>query len=223
MLESVLFDLDGTLVDTAPDFVVAVNQLRISEGLNALPASGIAEQVSKGSMALTRYAFNIDPQHSNFAPLRQQLLDNYLACIGQHSMLYPGLESLLQKLEQAQKPWGVVTNKPLDYAVPLMEKLNLQHRCATLVCPEHVSEPKPHPEALWMAAKQIGSSTTATAYIGDHERDIAAGRAAGMKTIAAAYGYIAQSQDLENWQADRVAQQPQDIHLTLEQLFLCKI
>jgi phosphoglycolate phosphatase len=223
MLESVLFDLDGTLVDTAPDFIVAVNQLRKTHHLDDLPANKIAAQVSNGSYALTKYAFDIDSEHSEFAALRQALLDNYLKCLGQHATLYTGLNSLLLALEQSQKPWGVVTNKPLLYAQPLMEKLGLANRCQVLICPEHVSKPKPDPEALVKAAEQLNCKLAACAYIGDHDRDIAAGRAAGMKTIAAAYGYIDHTQNVDHWQADIIAKQPQDIHASLEQLFSCTI
>ena len=222
-LEAVLFDLDGTLVDTAPDFVIAVNQLRNTHKLDKLPAEGIAEQVSNGSFALTKYAFNIDPEHTDFASLRQALLDNYLDCIGQHSELYSGLDNLLTKLNSVSIPWGIVTNKPIAYAQPLIEKLGLTKSCHVLICHDHVAQPKPHPEALYLAAEKLNCKVAATAYIGDHDRDIEAGRAAGMKTIAAAYGYINNQQNIDDWRADGIAKHPQDIHSTLERLFACTI
>ena len=222
-LHSVLFDLDGTLVDTAPDFIVAVNALRHSHQLPPLPDASIAEQVSNGSIALTRHAFDIDESSREFDSLRAQLLANYLDCIGQHARLYHGLDMLLQALENSGRQWGVVTNKPLTYAQPLMDKLSLSDRCGTLICPDHVSEPKPHPEALFMAADALGSAVEKTVYIGDHHRDISAGQAAGMKTVAAAYGYIEASDNVEHWRADRIVQQPGDLHSTLEQLYACKI
>ena len=222
-LEGVLFDLDGTLVDTAPDFIVAVNKLRSAHQLDSLPPLGIAEQVSNGSIALTEYAFNITPEHADFPSRRQALLDHYLNCIGQHAALYSGLNDLLERLHKADIPWGIVTNKPIAYAQPLLENLQLIDRCHVLICPDHVSQPKPHPEALFTAAKKINCNVSATAYIGDHDRDIEAGRAAGMKTIAAAYGYISDEQKIEDWRADSIAQQPQDIHSTLERLFSCTI
>lgn len=222
-LESVLFDLDGTLVDTAPDFVVAVNQLRAAHQLAKLPADGISKQVSNGSIALTRYAFNIETDHADFPSLRQALLDNYLNCLGEHSFVYKGLDKLLNNLEQANTPWGVVTNKPLAYAQPLMERLGLDQRCAVLICPEHVKLPKPDPEALLQAAQRLNCQALATAYIGDHARDIEAGRAAGMKTVAAAYGYIEDPHSIKHWQADQIVHQSQDLHATLERLFACTI
>lgn len=222
-LEAVLFDLDGTLIDTAPDFVVAVNQLRNNHQLESLPAASICEHVSNGSIALTQHAFNITPEHSDFATLRQALLDNYLNCIGQHSALYNGLGDLLKQLNNASIPWGIVTNKPIAYAQPLIEKLELADSCEVLICPDHVAQVKPHPEGLFMAAKKINCDASAIAYIGDHDRDIEAGRAAGMKTIAAAYGYIGHEQNIEDWRADSIAKQPQDIHFTLERLFSCTI
>ena len=222
-LEAVLFDLDGTLVDTAPDFVVAVNQLRNSHQLESLSAASISPHVSNGSIALTQHAFNITPEHTNFAMLRQALLDSYLECIGQHSALYNGLGTLLEQLNNAAIPWGIVTNKPIAYAQPLIEKLQLADSCKVLICPDHVVQVKPHPEGLFMAAKKMQCDASAIAYIGDHDRDIEAGRAAGMKTIAAAYGYISDEQNIQDWRADSIAKQPYDIHSTLERLFSCTI
>ena len=222
-LQGVLFDLDGTLVDTAPDFVIAVNQLRHSQQLESLPAESIFEHVSNGSIALTQHALNITPEHADFAALRQTLLDNYLNCIGQYSALYSGLDDLLKRLNNAAIPWGIVTNKPIAYAQPLIEKLQLSDRCDVLICPDHVAQVKPHPEGLFMAAKKINCHASTVAYIGDHDRDIEAGRAAGMKTIAAAYGYIGETQNVEDWHADSIAKHPQDIHSTLERLFSCTI
>ena len=221
--EAVLFDLDGTLVDTAPDFVIAVNQLRHSQQLESLPAASITEHVSNGSIALTQHALNITTEHAQFASLRQALLDNYLNCIGQYSALYNGLDDLLQRLNNAAIPWGIVTNKPIAYAQPLIEKLQLADSCNVLICPDHVAQVKPHPEGLFMAAKKINCDASAIAYIGDHDRDIEAGRAAGMKTIAAAYGYFGNEQNIVDWRADSIAKHPQDIHSTLERLFSCTI
>ena len=222
-LQGVLFDLDGTLVDTAPDFVIAVNQLRHSQQLESLPPESIFEHVSNGSIALTKHALNISPEHADFATLRQSLLDNYLNCIGQYSALYAGLDDLLMRLNNAAIPWGIVTNKPIAFAQPLIEKLKLADGCDVLICPDHVAQVKPHPEGLFMAAEKINSAPSAIAYIGDHDRDIEAGRAAGMKTIAAAYGYIGETQNVEDWHADSIAKHPQDIHSTLERLFSCTI
>ena len=222
-LQGVLFDLDGTLVDTAPDFVIAVNQLRHSQQLESLPPESIFEHVSNGSIALTKHALNISPEHADFATLRQSLLDNYLNCIGQYSALYAGLDDLLMRLNNAAIPWGIVTNKPIAFAQPLIEKLKLADGCDVLICPDHVAQVKPHPEGLFMAAEKINSAPSAIAYIGDHDRDIEAGRAAGMKTIAAAYGYISKKQNVEGWQADSIAKHPQDIHSILERLFSCTI
>jgi len=222
-LQGVLFDLDGTLVDTAPDFVIAVNQLRHSQQLENLPAESIFEHVSNGSIALTKHALNISPEHADFATLRQSLLDNYLNCIGQYSELYAGLDDLLMRLNNAAIPWGIVTNKPIAFAQPLIEKLQLADGCNILICPDHVTQVKPHPEGLFMAAEKINCAPSAIAYIGDHDRDIEAGRAAGMKTIAAAYGYISKKQNVEDWDADSIAKHPQEIHSILERLFSCTI
>ncbi|MFB1002029.1 MAG: HAD-IA family hydrolase, partial [Pseudomonadales bacterium] len=132
-------------------------------------------------------------------------------------------DDLLKRLNNAAIPWGIVTNKPIAYAQPLIEKLQLSDSCDVLICPDHVAQVKPHPEGLFMAAKKINCHASTVAYIGDHDRDIEAGRAAGMKTIAAAYGYIGETQNVEDWHADSIAKHPQDIHSTLERLFSCTI
>lgn len=198
---AVLFDLDGTLLDTAADFVAVVNSMREQRGLSQRPDELIRAQVSNGSSALIRDGFGLASDHPDFAPLRQELLDQYLAHISVHTRPFPGIAECLALLGQHNIPWGIVTNKPRLYSEALLSKQPLMHNCAVLVCPDDVRHSKPHPEPLLKACHTLGVAPVDTMYIGDHQRDIEAGRAAGMFTIAAAYGYIEESQPSE-WQAD---------------------
>lgn len=206
---AVLFDLDGTLVDTAADFVRAANALRAARGWQALPVERIAEQVSNGALAVTSVTFDIDEHHDEFAARRQELLDAYEQHLGAGALLYPTLENLLSQLQSMGVPWGIVTNKPVQYAAPLIEKLGIAEFCGSLVCPDHVTERKPHPEGLLLAAEQLGTAPEQCIYAGDHLRDIEAGRAAGMHTVAAAFGYLAPGDQASSWHADASADTPE--------------
>ena len=210
-MQAVLFDLDGTLVDTAPDFILAANELRASYGKPALPAATIAAQVSNGALAVTRVTFEVTDAHANFANYRQALLDTYQKYLGSSAILYAGLQELLTGLQQRAIPWGVVTNKPLLYAEPLMHTLGLHTHCAALVCPDHVAQRKPDPEGLLLAARQIGVAAAQCIYVGDHLRDIDAGKAANMHTVAVNYGYLGDGDDASLWAADCVAQTPPEL------------
>ncbi len=223
MTNAVLFDLDGTLVDTAPDFIIAVNQLRRDHGLKELSDQTITVQVSNGSAALTQLALDITPKNPDFETARQQLLDYYLTCIGSRSILFEGYEKLLNALKNAHISWGIVTNKPLLYSQTLLEKLTLAQDCSVLICPDHVSKSKPDPEGLLLAAEMLKCHTSDIIYVGDHHRDIQAGRQAGMKTIAASFGYIEPNDCIDNWQADYIVTQPSDIQTIVEAVFSCKI
>ncbi|NNL57743.1 MAG: HAD-IA family hydrolase [Pseudomonadales bacterium] len=217
-MQAVLFDLDGTLVDTAPDFVLASNELRAQQQLPLLPAETVAAQVSNGALAVTKVTFDIDQQHQDFERHRQALLAAYQKHLGSSSLLYPGLQPLLDALAVQAIPWGVVTNKPVLYAEPLMQALGLHTRCATLVCPDHVTQRKPDPEGLLMAARQLGIDAQRCIYVGDHHRDIEAGKAANMHTVAVNYGYLAGDDDASDWRADTVVQTPQELTTIILQL-----
>lgn len=201
-IRAVMFDLDGTLLDTAPDFVVVVNRLLAEYDRPPLPDSIIRKSVSNGARALVSLAFNIEPGHTDFETLRVRLLEIYSDHLAVHTALFPGLQTLLDVLGERQIPWGVATNKPAAYTLPLMEKLNLQPAPESIICPDHVAERKPHPESLFLAAKQLGCEPAHIAYVGDHRRDIECGQQAGAITIAAAYGYIEENDDVDSWGAD---------------------
>ena len=202
-IECVLFDLDGTLIDTAPDFTLVVNKLLAEHGKNALSHKTIHLNVSNGARALVKNAFEIDETHDDFADLLQRLLDLYFEQLDSTlATLYPGLDGLLTQLEAQNIPWGIVTNKPERYSVRLLEKLHLSSRCSVLVCPDHVSETKPHPEPIFLALEKLGRDSERAVYIGDHIRDIQAAKNADVIAIAAAYGYLAEDAKVEEWYAD---------------------
>lgn len=206
-IECVLFDLDGTLIDTAPDFTLVVNRLLAEHGKDALSHETIHLNVSNGARALVKNAFAIDETHDDFADLLQRLLDLYFDQLdATAATLYPGLDDLLTQLEEQNIPWGIVTNKPEKYSVRLLEKLRLSSRCSVLVCPDHVSETKPHPEPIFLALEKLGCDSERCVYIGDHIRDIQAAKNADVIAIAAAYGYLAADAKVEEWYADFILQ-----------------
>ncbi|WP_263079644.1 HAD-IA family hydrolase [Endozoicomonas sp. Mp262] len=216
-IEGVFFDLDGTLMDTASDFISAVNQLQLEHNLPLLAADIIRKNVSAGSKTLTSLALGIAPDHPDIETCRQQLLAHYENHVNNSqrpspATLYPGISSLLQDLEQRQIPWGIVTNKPLAFTTPLLRQAKLDNRSKSTVCPEHVKQPKPDPQALLLACQQASCLPERCVYIGDHKRDIDAGKQAGMTTIAALYGYIADDDNPEYWRADYQAPTASDIH-----------
>ena len=209
-IECVLFDLDGTLVDTAPDFVIALNLLLAQHAKQALDACVISRTVSDGAKALVSLGFGIDDKAEGFAPLHTDLLALYLKQIETtRSVLYPGMESLLDSLERAGIPWGIVTNKPRLYATALLSRLSLLSRCPVLVCPDDVEEKKPHPESLFLALSTLQCKPERCVYIGDHIRDMQAAKNADLIAIAASYGYLADGVDPAEWPADFILSQPE--------------
>ncbi len=213
---AVLFDLDGTLIDTAPDFIRCLNQLRELHGLPALPPEHIRRSVSNGARAMIRVGFGLEPDHPDYLEKHTAFLDLYETGVAVETTLFEGVDELLKSLEARTIPWGIVTNKPARFAVPLIQALGLADRCAALVCPDHVAQRKPHPEALILACQQMGTEPGTGIYVGDHERDIEAGRNAGMRTIAVRYGYIEQPETIDLWQADLIADTVTDLAKLLQ-------
>lgn len=216
-IEAVFFDLDGTMLDTASDFVFAVNQLLKDRGRPAMASDLIRNNVSAGSKVLTCLALNLPENHSDLEAERQHLLTIYEQHISnperhQPASLYPGIENLLSELEQREIPWGIVTNKPEVYTTVLLKQVKLHQRTQVIICPDHVTRPKPDPEALFLACQQTNCSPSASIYIGDHKRDIDAGNKAAMTTIAALYGYVTDTDNPDTWQADFQASNVNDIH-----------
>lgn len=205
--DALLFDLDGTLLDTAPDMGGALNRLRVEEGREPLPAAAIRPVVSHGGAALVQLAFP-DAAGDAFERLRLRFLDLYAANIADHTRMFPGLETVLDAIEQQGLRWGVVTNKPAWLTDPLMARLELDRRAGCIVSGDTVAERKPHPLPLLHAAGMIGVAPSRCVYVGDAERDIVAGRAAGMTTVVAAYGYIGVEDDVASWQATAIVDTP---------------
>ena len=202
---AVLFDLDGTLIDTAPDFIRCLNELRQSHQLDALPPEFIRRSVSNGARAMIRIGFGLEQDQEGYTELHTAFLDLYEEGVAVETRLFEGMNEILRTLESRGIPWGIVTNKPERFAVPLIAALGLAERCATLICPDHVIHRKPHPEALLLACREINAAPEQAIYVGDHERDIEAGRNAGMHTVAVRYGYIEEPETVDFWQANQVA------------------
>jgi 2-phosphoglycolate phosphatase len=211
MPEAVLFDLDGTLIDTAPDMGGALNNLLIEENRPPLPIESIRPYVSQGGLVLTRLGFAGHVDEAEIEPLRQRFLRHYRAIVADDSRLFDGFEQVLGELEAQSIPWGIVTNKPEWLAHPLIEQLELAARCAVVIGGDTFAERKPHPRPLTEAAARIGVACEACIYVGDDERDIVAGKAANMKTLVAAYGYIEDAAAIPGWQADGVIDHPADL------------
>ncbi|WP_104204216.1 HAD-IA family hydrolase [Billgrantia saliphila] len=197
---ALLFDLDGTLVDTAPDLARATNALRTHHGLEPLPYSAIRAQVSNGGSALVTLALGLEKLHPEHDAARRFLLDAYGEAVAVESCLFPHLERLLADCETRRRPWGIVTNKPRAYAAPLIDALGL--RPGALLCADDLPVRKPSPEPLLAAARQLDVPPDACWYIGDHVRDMQAARAACMTAVAVGYGYIEEGDDYHSWPAD---------------------
>lgn len=210
---AVLFDLDGTLLDTAPDFHAVLVELCREKGVEPPTYEALHEVVSEGGRAMTRLAFGLAPEHPDFPPLHQAFLDRYATRLCQSSRLYEGFEAILDLLDNADLPWGIVTNKPRRFTAPLIERLDLSPD--VIVCPDDVSQAKPAPDALFFACKHLRVATELTWYVGDHPRDIEAGRAAGCPAIAAAWGYIPAADTPEQWGADVTLPTPKALYSLL--------
>lgn len=208
-VKAVLFDLDGTLIDTAPDFIRIINLLCADAGIEAPSNALIRAQVSEGARAMVKLVRpDLDLNSEDLLLLRQRFLQIYAENIAVDTCLFRDMDALLKQLEQHEIAWGIVTNKPRGLSELLLAALDLTARCAVLVCPDDVTHTKPHPEPMYLAAQQLGIAPEHIVYVGDHPRDIDAGRAAGMPTILAAYGYLPPEHrdDLSAWQADYIVQ-----------------
>lgn len=208
---AVLFDLDGTLLDTAKDFVGVLRVL--CERHEVLPPSdtAIRNTVSDGARALVTLAFDVAEPDSYAEQLRHELLAIYEQHLGHYSELFDGMQDVLNHLNELAIPWGVVTNKPRRFAEPLMSHMNLYPKMGVLVCPDDVTHTKPAPEPMYKAAQSLAVAPDRCLYVGDHIRDIEAGKNASMTTVAAAYGYVESAAEAQAWQADHLIHSPIDL------------
>lgn len=200
-VRGVLFDLDGTLVDSAPDLGAAVNRMRSVRGLPALADAALRPHASHGARGLIGAGFSVTPGQPEFQRLRDEFLGYYADALCVRTVLFPGVTSLLDALDAAGLPWGIVTNKATRLTLPLLEALNLRERPGCIVCGDTTARAKPYPDPLFAAAEMLALPSAALAYVGDAERDVAAGNAAGMATLVARYGYIRQDETPELWPA----------------------
>jgi len=210
-ISAILFDLDGTLVDTAPDLAFALNTLLQENNLATLPYNEIRPVASHGSAGLLDLGFGISTQHQDYSSLQQRFLQLYQDNIARETVLFEGMEEVITKLEQVNIRWGVVTNKPAFLTEPLMDSLDLTRRAACIVSADTTPFSKPHPAPMLHACKLIQQQPEQCLYIGDAERDIEAGKNANMQTVAALYGYLGKQDHPENWHADAIINHPSDI------------
>jgi 2-phosphoglycolate phosphatase len=211
VIEAVLFDLDGTFADTAPDLAAALNHVRDLHNLPPIPLALSRLQASHGSAGLIKLGFGVAPDGADFPALRDALLAHYSTHICEQTKLFASMALLIDTLEQRNLPWGIVTNKPHRFTLPLMEALGYAERAACLVSGDTCAHAKPHPEPLLHAATSMNISPQNCLYIGDDKRDITAGNAAGMKTLIALFGYIDPTADLKTWDANAAINTPMEL------------
>jgi len=205
---AVLFDLDGTLVDSAPDLAGAANDLRVAQGLDPLPYERLRPMVGTGARGMVGVAFGLAPGDDGFEPLRDAFLARYAERLLQATHVFDAVEPMLAALEASGLRWGIVTNKAMRYAEPVVRGLALEARAAALIAGDTTPFSKPHPEPLFEAARRLGLSPGDCIYVGDDHRDIVAGRAAGMRTLAAGWGYLGCGEPIHAWGADAVLENP---------------
>jgi N-acetyl-D-muramate 6-phosphate phosphatase len=205
---AVLFDLDGTLIDSAPDLAGAANDMRVARGLAPLPMAQLRPMVGAGARGMVGRAFGVAPGDDSFESLRDDFLSGYEARMARETRVFDAMQPVLDRLQAGGLPWGIVTNKASRFSEPLVAALGLHLRAATLVCGDTTPHAKPHPAPLLEAARRMGVAAADCIYVGDDLRDVQAGRAAGMATVAVAWGYLGEGEAIEAWGADHVIESP---------------
>lgn len=208
-MHAVLFDLDGTLVETAADLGYALNLQRERHGLPFLPDTVIRPYASHGSRGLLEIGFGLFPTDAQFEQMREEYLALYTEVMTRQPALFPGMSETLLQLEQQGLPWGIVTNKPRRFTMPIVDVLQLQQRAAVVICGDDAAQPKPSPQTLLLACEKMQVDPKNVLYLGDAERDVQAGNAAGMRTLVALFGYLGAEDQPQTWGADGLIQTPQ--------------
>lgn len=201
-IQAVLFDLDGTLIDSAPDLGAAADKMRTDRGLPSLPLETYRPLAGAGARGMLKLAFEMTPEHPDFAAMREEFFANYEASLTARTYAFDGVDELIAQLHQQNRLWGVVTNKMARFTDPLTQQMPLFATARAIVSGDTTPHAKPHPEPLFEAARRLQLSPQQCLYVGDDERDIVAGRAAGMPTVAAHYGYLGEKVDVSSWGAD---------------------
>lgn len=215
-LRAVLFDMDGTLLDTAPDFVAVCQAMRTAHNLPPVDEQKIRDVVSGGARAMVAATFDLEVGAEGFEALRLEFLERYQQHCAVLSKPFDGMAELLDDIEHSRLIWGVATNKPVTFAEPIMRQLGLAERSAVLLCPDHVARSKPAPDMLLLACEQMNIAPADVLFVGDDARDIEAGRAAGCKTAAVTYGYIHPDDNPRHWGADVVVDHPLELRAVLD-------
>lgn len=210
-VQAVLFDLDGTLIDSAPDLGAAADDMRTLRGLPSLPLERYRPMAGAGARGMLGVAFAVTPDHPEFAGLREEFFQNYERRMSQSTQMFDGVPQLIAALARIGLAWGVVTNKSMRFTGPLTRQMPLFSTAGAIVGGDSTPHAKPHPAPLFEAARQLGVDPTRCVYVGDDERDIVAGRAAGMGTVAARYGYLGGNGDTAAWGADAHISVPMDL------------
>ncbi len=207
-VQAVLFDLDGTLIDSAPDLGAAVDKMRVARGMTSLPLSYYRPMAGAGARGMIGLAFGWTPDHPDYEQLKEEFFVNYESCMTERTFAFEGVAQLIQSLVHLNMPWGVVTNKSKRFTEPLTQAMPLFSSAAVVISGDTTPHAKPHPAPLLEAAKRLGIDPAACVYVGDDERDIVAGHAALMKTVAATYGYLGVQSDVKRWQAHAQIETP---------------
>jgi 2-phosphoglycolate phosphatase len=207
-IQAVLFDLDGTLIDSAPDLGAAADKMRTDRGMPSLPLERYRPLAGSGARGMLGVAFGITPDHTDFPELREEFFVNYERAMTVRTAAFDGVPELIAQLVALNLRWGVVTNKSVRFAAPLTAAMPLFATSGALVCGDTTPHAKPHPEPLLEAARRLGVAPEGCLYVGDDERDMIAGRAAGMRTVAAIYGYLGDQADTARWNADASIRAP---------------
>lgn len=201
MTRGILFDLDGTLLDTAPDFELCLNQLLQEEGLAPMSLSHVRQVVSSGANGLIRLGFNLQPSDERFESLKQRLLNGYEKILGQKTIFFPGIERLLVNLKENHIPWGIVTNKPERFTFPLLDKITFPNPPQCVICADTLEHAKPHPLPIRHGCELLEIAPHQSLYVGDDHRDVLASQAAGLQCCVVHYGYIHEEVNPQSWQA----------------------